>query len=72
MSRLQEGPQCGIVALSMADQQVSVEQVQEVARVRGYTKQGEMFSVDNMAELGRSVLDRDVSVESSDTLRDTE
>jgi len=35
---------------------VSVDKVQEMAISKGYTKQGEMFSVDNMADLASSIL----------------
>ena len=43
--RLQEGPQCGLVALAMAGHDTDLEEVVMEAKQRGYTKQGEMFSV---------------------------
>jgi len=49
-----------------------VEEVQQEARDRGYTIHGEMFSVDNMAELARSVTDRQVTVEMSSILMNIE
>ena len=33
-----------------------MDKVQEIAITKGYTKQGEMFSVDNMADLASSIL----------------
>lgn len=71
VSRLQEGPQCGLVALAMAGEDTSLELVVAEALDRGYTKQGEMFSVENMAELARVVLDREVKVVESHLLLDT-
>ncbi|KAK7788333.1 hypothetical protein R5R35_013965 [Gryllus longicercus] len=57
---LQDGPKCGLVALSMASsctsQPLSVEYLLQEARNRGFTNHGEMFSVDNMASLAREVL----------------
>ncbi|XP_075771139.1 actin maturation protease isoform X2 [Pelodiscus sinensis] len=49
-SLIQEGPQCGLVALWMAgsllglSQDISLERILRVALERGYTAQGEMFS----------------------------
>ena len=51
---------------------VAVEEVQQEARDRGYTIHGEMFSVDNMAELARSVTGGKVTVEMSSILINTE
>lgn len=45
VSRLQDGPQCGLVALAMAGSDTRLELVVREALDRGYTKQGEMFSV---------------------------
>ncbi|KAM4697093.1 actin maturation protease isoform 2-T2 [Rhinophrynus dorsalis] len=58
---IQEGPQCGLVALWMAGKllnltrEVSLDAIVEVAISRGYTAQGEMFSASNMAQLGKEV-----------------
>lgn len=60
-SLIQDGPQCGLVALWMAAQlcqpQINVEMdtVTQTAVDRGYTAQGEMFSAQNMALLAEEV-----------------
>ncbi|XP_074133659.1 actin maturation protease isoform X3 [Sminthopsis crassicaudata] len=60
-SLIQEGPQCGLVALWMAGsllalpQDVSLERIVAVARERGYTAHGEMFSAASMARLAEEV-----------------
>ncbi|KAJ1105603.1 hypothetical protein NDU88_003008 [Pleurodeles waltl] len=60
-SLIQEGPQCGLVALWMAgallklEEAVPLDTMVRVARERGYTAQGEMFSADSMALLAREV-----------------
>ncbi|XP_017280235.1 UPF0692 protein C19orf54 homolog [Kryptolebias marmoratus] len=60
-SLIQDGPQCGLVALWMAAhlQQppppVDMETVVQTAVRRGYTAQGEMFSAHNMALLAEEV-----------------
>ncbi|XP_001371587.3 actin maturation protease isoform X1 [Monodelphis domestica] len=60
-SLIQEGPQCGLVALWMAGsllalpQEVPLEKIVAVALERGYTAQGEMFSAANMARLAEEV-----------------
>ncbi|XP_034556835.1 UPF0692 protein C19orf54 homolog [Notolabrus celidotus] len=60
-SLIQDGPQCGLVALWMAAQlqqpqlSVDMETVVQTAMRRGYTAQGEMFSADNMALLAEEV-----------------
>ncbi|CAM4700256.1 unnamed protein product [Caretta caretta] len=60
-SLIQEGPQCGLVALWMAgsllslSQDVSLERIMQVALERGYTAQGEMFSAADMAQLAEEV-----------------
>ncbi|XP_005086631.2 UPF0692 protein C19orf54 homolog isoform X1 [Mesocricetus auratus] len=62
-SLIQEGPQCGLVALWMAGRllsapdSVSLERLVRVAVERGYTAQGEMFSVADMATLAQETLD---------------
>ncbi|XP_006901011.1 PREDICTED: UPF0692 protein C19orf54 homolog [Elephantulus edwardii] len=61
-SLIQEGPQCGLVALWMAGtllaplNSVPLERFVQVALERGYTAQGEMFSVANMGKLAQEVL----------------
>jgi len=70
-ARLQEGPQCGLVALAMAGDNLDLEEVVRTAKERGYTKQGEMFSVEDMASLARSMLDREVEVVKSEQLLDS-
>ncbi|XP_008280751.1 actin maturation protease [Stegastes partitus] len=60
-SLIQDGPQCGLVALWMAahlwQPQLSVDMdtVVQTALSRGYTAQGEMFSAENMALLAEEV-----------------
>ena len=55
----------------MAGDNVDLEEVVRTAKERGYTKQGEMFSVEDMASLARSVLDREVEVVESEQLLDS-
>ncbi|XP_075394155.1 actin maturation protease [Tenrec ecaudatus] len=61
-SCIQEGPQCGLVALWMAGtllvppSGVPLERLVQVALERGYTAQGEMFSVADMGRLAQEVL----------------
>ncbi|KAL4647363.1 hypothetical protein GN956_G7919 [Arapaima gigas] len=56
-SLIQDGPQCGLVALWMASQllkspaELSMERIVNVAVKRGYTAQGEIFSARDMAAL---------------------
>uniref|UniRef100_A0A8C5R9K7 Actin maturation protease n=1 Tax=Leptobrachium leishanense TaxID=445787 RepID=A0A8C5R9K7_9ANUR len=60
-SLIQEGPQCGLVALWMAgmliheQRDVSVDRIVKIAVSRGYTAQGEMFSAGNMCRLAEEV-----------------
>ncbi|XP_039986101.1 UPF0692 protein C19orf54 homolog [Xiphias gladius] len=57
-SLIQDGPQCGLVALWMAAhlrQSIDMETVVQTALSRGYTTQGEMFSANNMALLAEEV-----------------
>ena len=49
-------------------ERLEVEEVQGEAVRRGFTFRGEMFSVDNMAELSRLSLAREARVESSSVL----
>ncbi|KAM5236856.1 actin maturation protease [Ctenodactylus gundi] len=61
-SVIQEGPQCGLVALWMAGTLLSppsgipLERLVQVAIERGYTAQGEMFSVADMGRLAQETL----------------
>ena len=52
-------------------ERLEVEEVQREAVRRGFTSRGEMFSVENMAELARSCLDREARVEDISVMRDT-
>nr|XP_045592215.1 uncharacterized protein LOC123754096 [Procambarus clarkii] len=56
---IQQGPQCGIVALSMASQvfpeTVEVVELLEAAKKLGYSCHGEMFSCDAMAKLAGGI-----------------
>ncbi|KAI3354239.1 hypothetical protein L3Q82_018774, partial [Scortum barcoo] len=60
-SLIQDGPQCGLVALWMSAHlrqpplSIDMETVVQTALNRGYTAQGEMFSADNMALLAEEV-----------------
>uniref|UniRef100_A0A1A8FWD5 Actin maturation protease n=1 Tax=Nothobranchius korthausae TaxID=1143690 RepID=A0A1A8FWD5_9TELE len=60
-SLIQDGPQCGLVALWMAthllqlQQAINMETVVQTAMRRGYTAQGEMFSASNLALLAEEV-----------------
>lgn len=57
---LQNGPQCGLVALAIYRGNPNEEYVQQLVRTaqnNGYTNHGEMFSVPNMATLAESQLE---------------
>ncbi|KAK2847288.1 hypothetical protein Q5P01_010287 [Channa striata] len=60
-SLIQDGPQCGLVALWMAahlrqpQMSIDMETVVQTALDRGYTAQGEMFSAKNMAQLAEEI-----------------
>ncbi|TKS80972.1 UPF0692 protein C19orf54 -like protein [Collichthys lucidus] len=60
-SLIQDGPQCGLVALWMSAHlrqpqlSIDMETVVQTALRRGYTAQGEMFSAHNMALLAEEV-----------------
>lgn len=65
LSVLQEGPSCGLAALCMAGQLVKLEKcppylslrnILEIAQIRGYSSQGEMFSAANMCQLAQDML----------------
>ncbi|KAH3851372.1 UPF0692 protein C19orf54 homolog [Dreissena polymorpha] len=70
---LQTGPQCGLVALAMAEsvlhKEVTLDQLSAISQAQGFSKQGEMFSAKFMEQTARlsygcktSVLDiRDVA-----------
>ncbi|KAK8787387.1 hypothetical protein V5799_022836 [Amblyomma americanum] len=58
---LQKGPQCGLVALSMASQllqgdPVSANTLFEMAKSLQFTKKGEMFSAEDMKTLAKTCL----------------
>merc|ERR1712004_734843 len=59
-ARLQEGPQCGLVALSLAAATRGLcstpGEIQDLAIKRGFSAIGEMFSAADMSELSREVL----------------
>nr|KAF6289835.1 hypothetical protein mPipKuh1_001723 [Pipistrellus kuhlii] len=61
-SLIQEGPQCGLVALWMAGtllvppSGIPLERLVHMAVEKGYTAQGEMFSVANMGRLAEEAL----------------
>ncbi|KAH1003193.1 hypothetical protein HUJ05_011133 [Dendroctonus ponderosae] len=54
-SLLQQGPQCGLVALAMLSG-APVDAIQAHAHAQGYTSQGELFSCDHMLELAQRFL----------------
>ncbi|XP_078480458.1 actin maturation protease [Lampetra planeri] len=58
-SMIQDGPQCGLVALWMAahlrQRNVDMDAVVQTALSRGFTAQGEMFSANHMALLAEEV-----------------
>ncbi|XP_016317644.1 actin maturation protease isoform X2 [Sinocyclocheilus anshuiensis] len=60
-SLIQDGPQCGLVALWMAThllqppKTVVLETLVQMAKDNGYTEQGEMFSASDMAKLAEEV-----------------
>ncbi|XP_010782033.1 actin maturation protease [Notothenia coriiceps] len=60
-SLIQDGPQCGLVALWMSAHlrqpqlSIDLETVVQTALSRGYTAQGEMFSAENMALLAEEI-----------------
>ncbi|XP_041919276.1 UPF0692 protein C19orf54 homolog [Alosa sapidissima] len=60
-SLIQDGPQCGLVALWMASQllqparNISMDVVVQTALTKGYTVQGEMFSAKDMTSLAQEV-----------------
>lgn len=56
---LQDGPQCGLVALAIYLGHPSTDSVQSLlkrAKIEGFTNNGEMFSVQNMATLAQCYL----------------
>lgn len=57
-SILQEGPTCGLVALSMLLRgKKSPSEVLTIAKQNGFTNNGEMFSCKNMVKLAKIILD---------------
>ena len=75
--RLQDGPQCGIVALVVAAKLMGVEgmtvdMVMELVIKREFSKRGEMFSVDSMATIAEEIMPSCyVKVEQTTKLLDT-
>lgn len=73
---LQEGPQCGLVALCMAARliqpgtTIEPDQIYQTAKERGYTQLGEMFSVKNLCELSQSLTGAPCQVIESEAMRD--
>lgn len=67
-TQLQDGPTCGMVALSMASEQlqpsklVTVDDLLSKARDLEFTLQGEMFSAEYVAVLAKKMLDVDATV----------
>ena len=55
----------------MAGDNIDLQEVVRTAKDRGFTKQGEMFSVEDMACLAGLVLDREVEVVESGELLDS-
>jgi len=51
-------------------EEVSVDKVQELAVKKGYSKQGEMFSVENMADLATTILDAEAMIASTEAVCD--
>lgn len=63
---LQDGPQCGLVALTMctgSPNKDTVEFVYHYAKEKGYTNNGEIFSVNYMADLAKYYLPKNASIE---------
>lgn len=63
---LQDGPQCGLVALMMcthSPNKDTVELLCKYAKTKGYTFNGEIFSVDDMADLAKYYLPNNTTVE---------
>lgn len=72
VAKLQDGPQCGIVALVMSgSEKFQVQEVQDLAINKGFTNKGEMFSVENMADLANSALNKEVSIEPISKIADS-
>lgn len=56
---IQDGPQCGLVALTMcrgSPNKDTVNLLYDYAKTKGYTFNGEIFSVDDMADLAKYYL----------------
>eukprot|EP00088_Acartia_fossae_P019174 TRINITY_DN2114_c0_g2_i3.p1 TRINITY_DN2114_c0_g2~~TRINITY_DN2114_c0_g2_i3.p1 ORF type:complete len:345 (+),score=45.75 TRINITY_DN2114_c0_g2_i3:77-1111(+) len=74
--QLQEGPQCGLVALSMAsrlfgkDKHISPSFLMNEAKKQEFTKQGEMFSCANLLSLCYEHVTEEVELCSIDRLND--
>ena len=59
-----------MVVAGILGRDVSTDLLLETGRARGFTRQGEMFSVWDMAMLAREVLDTEVRVERAELLED--
>ncbi|XP_018563050.1 UPF0692 protein CG33108 [Anoplophora glabripennis] len=63
---LQDGPQCGLVALMMctgSPNNDTVKHLYDYAKRKGYTNNGEIFSVDDMADVAKYYLPKKANVE---------
>lgn len=56
-SIIQEGPTCGLVALSMLlNGEVTPDELLDISKIDGYSNNGEMFSCNNMAKLSEKAI----------------
>ncbi|XP_053613718.1 actin maturation protease [Plodia interpunctella] len=56
-SKIQVGPTCGLVALSMLfNDEITPDKLLNIAKTEGYTNNGEMFSCKNMMKLTEKIL----------------
>lgn len=75
--QLQEGPQCGLVAVSMASQLVNqsksthTDKLFQYAKECNFTKQGEMFSACNLLDLCKTFVDGESCICHVDKLANT-
>lgn len=54
---MQEGPTCGLVALSMLlNGEVTPDELLDISKIDGYSNNGEMFSCNNMAKLSEKAI----------------
>ncbi|KAG8226468.1 hypothetical protein J437_LFUL009778 [Ladona fulva] len=63
---LQDGPTCGLAALSMAsscrDRMVYVNRILKYTKLRGYSNNGEMFSVEYLADIAKTLIGFEIEV----------